>query len=231
MIRRTLAALILLTAHAWAVEPVAKVKPVAQVEPGDITVLDGSDSTGDAFRWIPLSGKPGIPSESGRSLYFASGKPGEYRFELVVGGATSDGKVKLDSTTVTIKVVGPPPAPPIPTPTPQPAPSPTPGPTPKPVPTTGHLYVTYLADAANVLPSHAAMKAAPKIRKGFTDLDASWRWYQNDESEPKSYRLLEHVERFPSVVIQGADGKVLAVLAGPSEDDVLAKVKEIRGTK
>ena len=116
MIRRTLAALILLSAPAWAVEPVAKVKPTAQVEPGDITILDGTDSTGDAFRWIPLSGKPGIPSESGRSLYFASGKPGEYRFELVVGGATSDGKVKLDSTTVVVKVVGAPPAPPAPTP-------------------------------------------------------------------------------------------------------------------
>jgi len=229
MIRQTLAALLLLTAHAWAVEPVAKIKPVAQVEPGDITVIDGSDSAGDAFRWIPLSGKPGIPSESGKSLYFASGKPGEYRFELVVGGSTSDGKVKLDSTTVVVKVVGAPPAPPAPTPIPAPTPDPTP--TPKPVPAVGHIYATYLADAGNLLPSHAAMKTATKVKQAFASMDASWRWYQNDEAEPKSYRLLEHVERFPSVVIQGSDGKVIAVLAGPSEDDVIAKVKELRGAK
>ena len=229
MTLRTLAALILLAAPAWAVEPKAVVKPVAQVEPGDITILDGTDSTGDAFRWIPLSGKPGIPSESGRSLYFASGKPGEYRFELVVGGSTSDGKVKLDSTTVVVKVVGAPPAPPAPTPIPAPTPDPTP--TPKPVPAVGHIYATYLADAGSLLPSHAAMKVAPKVKEAFKGLDAKWRWYQSDESELKEYRLLEYVERFPSVVIQSADGKVLAVLAGPSEDDVIAKVKELRGAK
>ncbi len=223
---RTFAALILLSASALAVEPKAVVKPVAQVEPGDITILDGTDSTGDAFRWIPLSGKPGIPSESGRSLYFASGKPGEYRFELVVGGSTGDGKVKLDSTTVVVKVVG---APPAPAPTPGPAPSP--GPAPKPIPTTGHLYVTYLADGSKLLPSHAAMKVAPKIRAAFTNMDASWSWHQNDEAEPKEKRLLEHVDKFPSVLIQGPDGKVLAVLAAPSEDDVIAKVREIREAK
>ena len=70
-----------------------------------------------------------------------------------------------------------------------------------------------------------------KVKQAFAAMDASWRWYQNDEAEPKSYRLLEHVERFQSVVIQSADGKVLAVLAGPSEDDAIAKVKGTGGAK
>ena len=226
MLLRSILAALVLAAPVWAVEPKAVVSQPTQVEPGDITVLDGSASTGDAFAWIALSGKPAIPSESGKSAYFASGKPGDYRFLLVVAG-TSDGKAKIDTATVTIRVVGAPPAP-SPNPTPDPTPGPTPAPTPKVV---GHIYATYIADAANILPSHAALKAAPKIRDGFKSLDATWRWYQSDESEPKTYRLLEHVERFPSVVIQGNDGKVLAVLAGPSEDDILAKVRELRGAK
>ena len=58
-------------------------------------------------------------------------------------------------------------------------------------------------------------------------MDASWRWYQNDEAG-QICRLLEHVERFPSVVIKGSDGSPPRV-GWAVEDDVIAKVKEVRG--
>lgn len=234
MTRRSLfaLALILSASLAHAAEPKAIVKPPVQVDPGEIVLLDGSESTGDAFRWVALSGKQAIPSESGRSAYFATGKPGEYRFILVVAG-TVGGKAQIDAATVSVVVSGSPPVPPGPSPDPTPTPTPTPdppSPTPSPV-VAGRLFATYIADAEALLPSHAAMKAAPVIRKAFKDLDATWRWYGNDESEPRSLGLLQHVDKFPSVLIQSQDGKIVATLAAPSEADVVAKVKQLRGAK
>lgn len=235
MSRRSLFALaLILSANlAFAIEPKAIVKPPAQVDPGEIVLLDGSESTGDAFEWfVPPGGKQPIRSESGRSAYFATGRPGTYQFTLIVGG-TVGGKVKLDIATVSVVVSGSPPVPPGPTPDPTPTPTPTPdppSPTPSPI-VAGRLFATYIADAEALLPSHAAMKAAPVVRKAFRDLDATWRWYGNDEAEPRSLGLLQHVDKFPSVLIQSQDGRIVATLAAPSEADVVAKVKQLRGSK
>ena len=103
-----------------------------------------------------VSGKPASRASRDKSLYFASGKPGEYRFELVVGGSTSDGKVaRFDDRHG--RVVGPPARP-----RPTPIPAPTPDPMPTPACPGGWAYLRDLppADAGNLLPSHAAMKTA-----------------------------------------------------------------------
>ena len=121
-----LALWVCLSCPAFAAEPKAVVQPPTQVEPGDIQVLDATSSTGDIFKWVSLSGKTAYPSESGKSAYFATGKPGKYQFLFIAAGVV-DGKAKLDTATVELVVAAPPPAP---------SPSPTPDPTPAPAPAT-----------------------------------------------------------------------------------------------
>lgn len=229
-------------AHADAPKAVV-VAPKSALLPGQSFLLSAADSTADVVypvEWLSLdTRKPEWITfdKSGKRdaiLFVQSAEPGEYLIACKVRGRIKgvDGQpdtIDTDLAVVRIVVREPPPPPPVPPtpPGPNPPDPPTP-PTPLPV-VTGKIFATYLADAANVLPSHAAMKQASTIRKAFETLDASWRWYQSDESEPKTLKLLDHVDSFPCVVIQGKDGKILDVLKAPSEADVIAKVKALRG--
>jgi len=108
----TLAAL-LLAAPLWGQQAVI-VAP-AKVSPGDLVVLDGSQSKGTGHVWkLVSSDKTFLPVDGGVKCVFATGAPGLYSFVLAVADG---GKADL---AVHVLQVGEaiPPVPPVPPPTP-----------------------------------------------------------------------------------------------------------------
>ncbi len=131
-------------------------------EVGDLVILDGSGSSGTAFRWVLVgSKKTFLQIEGGKKLVFASGTTGEYVFVLVVGGQVQGGGMEVATQEYRLNVGNmpgpqpppgpePPPQPP-PGPGPQPPPQPPPGPAPVPAGTYGLTKIAY--DAAMQIPA------------------------------------------------------------------------------
>lgn len=139
------------------------IKAPAQVSPGDLVILDASESDAKAFAWTVLpesaAGKF-LAVERGTKAVFASGQPGQYTFVL----ATAAGDhVAVALVTVTVGV-----------PTPQPpGPGPNPPQPPAPAGTRGVLILRESADTtpalARVLTGLRTGKAADYLRdKGHT---------------------------------------------------------------
>lgn len=96
--------------------------PKEPVPPGDLVVLDASNSKAADFTWTLLPGnKKFLTVEGGKKAVFSTGTEGKYTFILSV--ALGD-KVSV----VVHEVVVGNPAPPAPTPTPTPTPTPQPAP-------------------------------------------------------------------------------------------------------
>ena len=140
----------------------------------------------------------------------------------------------FDEATYLINVVAnpddpsPPPPPPAP---PGPAPAPTPPPVP-PAPTVvGHLFASYIADASALNSTQAAMKQEASVEAGIVGMDASYRWYQSDQPELAKANIIAYANEvgLPCLLIQQADGKVVAKLKSPTPAEVVAKVKALRG--
>lgn len=103
------------------VPPKAVIVGPSEVTPGDLVILDASQSVGSGYSWTLIpAGKTFLPVEGGTKVVFATGQAGKYTFVLAVA--------KGDKSAITTQVVtiGIPPAP---EPTPIP---PTPGPVPLP---------------------------------------------------------------------------------------------------
>lgn len=113
------------------------------VAPGDLVILDATQSDGADFEWLVLPDKTHLPVEGGRKVVFASGAPGRYTFVLAVakGDAVAITKHEL------VVGVPPGPVPPGPTPPGPNPPQPTP-PGPAPIPVAG-LRVLVIEDSDN----------------------------------------------------------------------------------
>ena len=95
---RLLGFVVLVCLHApiAAQEAKAVVDGPKQVLPGDLVVLDASQSQGRAFHWVLNSKKTFLTFENGRKLVFATGTPQEYVFVLIVGDSDGREKVSVD---------------------------------------------------------------------------------------------------------------------------------------
>lgn len=123
----------IILAQQKASEVVAVIDGPAQSDPGDLIILDGSDSIGvDAAKWVLASQPPGVDKsrsllavDGGMRAVFASGTSGQYKFLLSVAGVV-EGKAQLSIATHVLTIGTP-------TPGPQPPGPQPPGPTPPPV--------------------------------------------------------------------------------------------------
>jgi hypothetical protein len=105
---------------------------------GDLVILDGSGSSGTAFRWVLVgSKKTFLQIEGGKKVVFASGTTGEYVFVLVVGGQVQGGGMEVATQEYRLTVGNLPGPNPPPDPQPPPGPGPGPGPQPPPQPPPG----------------------------------------------------------------------------------------------
>jgi hypothetical protein len=129
--------------------------------------------------------------------------------------------------------LAPAPVPPDPTPPPGPVPPPVPpGPEPTPV-AAGHLVASYILPTAPTA-AQAALRTDPSLRAALKALDTSWFTYQQDEEDVDSLGLapLARTLGVPCVIVQSADGKVVAELKAPlSADSVAATIRQLRGGK
>lgn len=111
----------------------AIVKGPTEVAPGDLVVLDATESVAHAYEWtLPDSQKTFLPVEGGTKLVFSTGAPGHYTFVLSVAHCEgiADEKAPCKATvavaTHTVTVGKPKPPEPDPDPDPDPDDPPTP---------------------------------------------------------------------------------------------------------
>lgn len=143
----------------------AQVKAVVdgpkEANPGDLVVLDATDSVGTVYAWTLLQNRVCLPVDGGKRCVFASGTPGVYVFVLSVAGQDSAGKVAIDVAKHSVQIGDNP----GPGPTPDPNP-PDPGPDPTPEPDlTGTAKVVY--DAAMLIDSSQRTAEAKAFARVF----------------------------------------------------------------
>lgn len=196
----------------------AIIKAPAQVSPGDLVILDASDSDAKAFAWTVLpesaAGKF-LAVERGTKAVFASGQPGQYTFVL----ATAAGDhVAVALATVTVGVPGPVP--------PGPGPGPGPGP-PENTKVTAAMYVYEKDQHAIPAPVAAALHQLNIDKKLLATI------FEQDTTSgtgqtPTHYKVPLTAAReagLPALVVMVGD-KVLRVVKAPkTEADVLEAVK------
>lgn len=91
MLKQTLALILLWPAVLFG-QANAVIDGPDQVKPGDLVVLDGSESLADDREWILVnSDKQFLSFEHDQKLVFASGTPGEYVFILAVSLSDANG--------------------------------------------------------------------------------------------------------------------------------------------
>lgn len=119
---RTIAVLFILWPAALFGQANAVITGPDRVNPGDLVVLDGSESLADDREWILVnSDKQFLSFENDRKLVFASGTPGDYVFILAVSLSDANGSaVSVAQHVVTVGNPTPPPDPPGPGPGPDP---------------------------------------------------------------------------------------------------------------
>ncbi len=117
--------LFLLAAIAAADQPKAVITGPKEGPPGELVILDASQSSGLGYLWLLVnSEKSFLPVDGGIKCVFSTGTPGNYVFILVVAGTNQNGGPAAATATHTLKIIGQ-------QPTPEPTPNPTPpGPTP-----------------------------------------------------------------------------------------------------
>jgi hypothetical protein len=239
-----LACALIACAPAPGVEPVARLNGPSRVEPGGLILLSPAGSEGDEPAVIvPEEGQPAAlqltplftPDGKGGYAPFAAlatapSLPGHYTFACVASGRTDEGRTLYSVATWTV-TVGSPPKPPPPGPGPDPNPDPTPGPDPPPAPLAGTLHLSYAVAADAVTPEQAAIRTSPRIRAAAAELDCVWHTYQSNEEDLERLRLRVDFEDlgYPALLVQDAAGRVVAELRQPSEADIIALLRRLRG--
>lgn len=94
-----LVALVALLPVASLAEVAAVIEGPTTAKTGDLVVLSAEDSIGDGFRWITPDGVSAI-SCTPKQLAFAVGRPGKYKFTLIV--ADTSAAIDFDRVTVTV---------------------------------------------------------------------------------------------------------------------------------
>jgi len=249
--------IVLLPGPVWAQEP-PKVKfGPAPDHPkvGALIKISAIESTGDDFSWSFEDSDSFLAF--GKEAAFVATAPGKYTFRCIASGIVA-GKAKIVTGTFVLDVEGQAPAPtptPVPTPTPAPVPNPTPFPAPDPPPAplptpvvTGHLLLTYVADASAMASSDPAtqalrnqmvgMRRDPTIEAALQTYDASFKWYENNQAGLVTRRLdgIAAKAGYPCLIIQQYDQlnpKVAPIVGEPMKNptpaEVAAKLKALRG--
>lgn len=117
----TIVFVLTLPAALWA-DASAVIEGPTKANPGDLVILDGSESIADSRQWLLVnSDKQFLAFEENRKIVFASGTPGDYVFMLAVAQSVDDvSTISIVKHTVTVGT----PEPPVPPPTPTPGPNP-----------------------------------------------------------------------------------------------------------
>jgi hypothetical protein len=231
---------------ARADAPVARMAGKTNFPSGSVVFLDASASVSEpglALRWVITPPTPTVllsattDTRPGVYVMLPSALDGKYRAKLIVRGKPDPAKADLDADAdvFDFTVGAETPAPHVDPPHVDPPPidiPPAPLPIPAPV-AAGHLFATYIADASAVTSVEASMKRNPIIEVGIKPLDASFRWYESDESEIVTANLLSYATQtgLPCLIIQTPDGKIVAKEKNPTPDRVIQIVKGLRGSK
>lgn len=156
---RCLILVVLLSATSLA-DVAAVIDGPKLASPGDLVVLDGSQSVGDGHRWVIPDGLQTLAcgNVGPGQLAFASGKAGAYTFGLIV----ADKEASIDYVTHTVTIAGSLPTPePVPDPVPdQPEEPEQPGPTP----------VPGLEQLEKLSAERSAALADPETAKGLAEI-------------------------------------------------------------
>ena len=115
---------------------------------------------------------------------------------------------------------------------PDPDPIPPPPPSPDPTPIAGVAHVTLVYDDASPDAPRAAIRTSSAIRAEAARLGILWRSYDDDAATVKDRNLLPFVIKAggpPALIVQAADGRVLATLpCPPTADGVVATLRQYR---
>lgn len=222
----------LLLCGSVAAQVTAKINGPEETDPGNLVVLDASESTGaTAYKWV-LIGAPSssfAPFEGGKLCVFSRGVAGEYTFVLIVAGPDKDGKLAVGVAEKKITVRGALPTP-QPNPTPGPGPSPNPPPNPSPSKITAAIYVYEKSQSAVPRSVAAAISRLNVDRSGagFSASIVEQDVITGGGTVPKQYAsAIEAAKRegLPALVIM--TGEVIAkVVKNPTtEEQVMEAAK------
>jgi hypothetical protein len=211
------------TSAALCAEPRAVIRAPESASPGDLVILDASDSSGLDLIWeLTNSEKSYLPVDGGKRCVFASGAPGRYVFLLIAVDVDEAAKKGLTAKARHVLTIG------TPGPTPPPGPGPIP-PGPAPAPVLGRLYVSYVVDSQKDDPVSSSIRSSPELILGLPELDARWMTYSSDEEDIDRRKLRPHMPSLPCAIVQDATGKIVATLVRPDESAILSAVKRLRG--
>ena len=206
--------LFLLAAIAAADQPKAVITGPKEGPPGELVILDASQSSGLGYLWLLVnSEKSFLPVDGGIKCVFSTGTPGNYVFILVVAGTNQNGGPAAATATHTLKIIGQ-------QPTPEPTPNPTPpGPTPGKVSAAILLYES--SESTQDLTRLTLQLRNDKIpHLKVLDKDAK----QGDSDEP--VKLVQEIVKaigsktLPRVVAVDSSGLVVADADVKTVDDV-----------
>lgn len=155
----------------------AVIEGPTQVSPGDLVILDASQSVCDTQVWLLATGsKSFLPVDGGKRCVFASGQPGEYVFILSTarselkqdsaGEYTASSTIAVARHTVTVAGPHPTPTPPTPVPPPEPTPPVVPTPVPTPAPLAGVALRAFTAVKSITASADEVRHFAASLRAG-----------------------------------------------------------------
>lgn len=214
-----------------AAQVTAKINGPEETDPGNLVVLDASESTGaTAYKWV-LIGAPSssyAPFDGGKLCVFARGVAGEYTFVLVVAGPDKDGKLAVAVAEKKIIVRGA--LPPQPNPPPGPGPNPSPNPTPNPSKITAAIYVYEKSQSAVPRPVAAAISRLNVDRSagGFSGSIVEQDVVTGGGTVPKQYApAIEAAKKegLPALVIMAGEAVVKVVKNPTTEEQVMEAAK------
>lgn len=205
-----------------------------KADPGDLVILDASQSKGTAFRWVLAYPKDRtfLAFNDNKTVVFASGKPGEYLFVLVVAGVEKE-TLQVASAEKRVVIGNPTPGP---GPTPNPGPNP-PSPNPSPIPLAG-LRVLVVSertgtpipsDQQAILTSALVRQALSRCEKGSNGVP-EFRFFDPDvdlSDQPQHWKDAMKLPRasLPWVII--SNGKT--GFSGPLPKDVDSFLELLKG--
>lgn len=254
--RRVLGGLVValsLASAAMAADPLSSIEGNSTVAPKGVLVLSGLKAQSDRpIIWKQKGGPAQVifftldQGDKKGVLLFAPQMPetpGRYTFKQVcIGTPAGATEPTADADVFDVVVTGtipptPDPVPPGPTPNPNPNPEP-PAPQPTPI-VSGKFWAFYVADASakpTDLRNQTDLKDSPAILAAAPALDMVYRWAQSDTKDPEmagwvAYAKSDKGPGLPCVFFVTPDGKEVGRKKSPTEADIVAEAKRLKGVK
>lgn len=208
-------AILLVASTALAELPKAVITGPKEGPPGELVILDASQSSGLGYLWLLVnSEKSFLPVDSGIKCVFSTGTPGEYVFVLVISGTNTNGGPAAATATHTLKISGDKPKPKPDDPNP-PIPVPVPG------KITGAVLLYESSESTQELTRLTLQLRNDKIPK-LKVLDKDARQGDSDEPVKQVQELVKSVgaKPLPRLIAVDTDGCSVADADVKSVDDV-----------